>query len=112
VSGPSVTSTATYQRLLRTKHTNQMTAEELARVFAGHYGWGTRAGGWVYDERGRPVVQGWTGLARELERRGWIKPGAGMNWSRIPQTPHFKVDPPKRQGGIYSRHLDHGLNLR
>jgi hypothetical protein len=106
----SVSTTKAVARLLRTKHTNQMTDEELAKVWAAHYGWSTREGGWVYDEKGTPVVQGWTGLARELVRRQYIKVGVGINWRLVPQVPRFKVAAPKRERSGYNRSLDLGLN--
>jgi hypothetical protein len=89
----SVSGTKAVQRLLRTKHTNRMTTIELAQVWAAHYEWSTREGGWVYDDRGTPVVQGWTGLARELVRREYIAEGVGINWRLVPQTPRFTVAP-------------------
>lgn len=61
----------------------QMTRLELARVVAEHLGWRGAAGGWIYDQGGRPVAHGWAGLAALLERRGWIVVGSGVNWRRM-----------------------------
>ena len=66
--------------------TSRMTAVELARVFADHYGYGTHRGGtlsqggWIYDKLGRPIEQGWVSFASYLERLGYIKVGVGVLW--------------------------------
>jgi hypothetical protein len=61
--------------------TSQMTAVELARVFADHYGYGVRPrSNWIYDKLGRPVEDGWVSFASYLERLGYIKVGVGVLW--------------------------------
>lgn len=69
------------------KLTSQMTAIELAKVFAAHHGYFGDHGGWIYREQhtlgrptGRPVTQGWAAFARLLEARGFIRVGAGIDW--------------------------------
>lgn len=81
---PSLTQVRTVRRILRGKATWEMTEEELARVVADHQGWASAEGGWIYDRAGRPMVQGWSGLARRLRDRGAITP-RGVNWRRLGQ---------------------------
>lgn len=71
----------------RSVPTWRMRAVELAREFAAHYGWTVRAGGWIYDGRGRPVAQGWDTLAGKLAGRGWIIEGVGINWRGAGERP-------------------------
>lgn len=73
------------------KSTRRMNAEQLARVWAEHFGYQGRQGGWIYDDRGRPVVQGWAGFAARLADRGYIRTGEGVNWRA--------VDLAKQRGG-------------
>lgn len=78
-------------RPVRRVGTWQMSAVELARVVAAHYGWRGGAGGWIYDDRGAPIVQGWQGLAALLERRGVLRVGVGVNWRRAPHTASWRL---------------------
>jgi hypothetical protein len=82
---PSLTQVRTVRSILRNKATWNMTAEELARVIADHQGWASSEGGWIYGRSGRPIVQGWTGLARRLQDARVIIPGTGIDWTRLPQ---------------------------
>lgn len=76
------------------KATRKMTAEELAKVFAEHFGYAGRPGGWIYDPQGVNVAHGWAPFAELLSQRGWIKTGEGINWRgagerpRLPQAGH------------------------
>jgi hypothetical protein len=67
-------------RLMRTKATWQMTAEELAKIYGAQRGYSSREGGWIYNAAGRPVVQGWSAFADRLAARGRIRVGKGINW--------------------------------
>jgi hypothetical protein len=73
----------TTTRIPVTISTGRMTAEQLARVWADHFGYQAKAGGWIYDDRGRPVVQGWDGFVRRLVVRAYIQPGTGVNWRAV-----------------------------
>jgi hypothetical protein len=42
--------------------------EAAARIIARHLGYEGREGGWIYDRHGRPVVQGYRGLANRYSR--------------------------------------------
>lgn len=69
--------------MARRKLTSQMTAIELAKVFAEHHGYFGAQGGWIYRAQhlgGRPVCQGWELFAKMLQRRGFIRPGRGIDW--------------------------------
>jgi hypothetical protein len=70
-------------RYPETKPTWKMNAEQLARVWAKAYGWHTHhnGGGWIYDDREHPRVQGWGELARELEAWDVIRVGRGISWT-------------------------------
>jgi hypothetical protein len=75
------------------KLTSQMTAVELAKVFADHHGYFGAHGGWIYRERhtingrrtGQPVCQGGVSFARLLEQRCLIRPGRGIDWILVPR---------------------------
>ena len=69
-------------RLERTKPTSQMTAEELAKVWAANRGYYSQEGGWIYSSDGTPVIQGWHAFARRLINHGDIRVGTGLNWRR------------------------------
>lgn len=72
------------------KHTAQMTADELARVWAHENGLYASRGGWLYDGQ-TPVVQGYLELARILTRARVIEEGVGIHWAHVPGervTPH------------------------
>jgi hypothetical protein len=79
---PSPNLVAQVNRLERTKVTWQMTAEELAKVYAVHVGSYGAAGGWIYSARHRPLAHGWTAYARRLRTCGIIVPGKGINWGK------------------------------
>lgn len=68
-------------------------AARLARAWAEHFGYKGKPGGWIYDDNGRPVVQGWAGLAQRLIARGYIEPGVGVHWRRVDLT---KQQSPRR----------------
>jgi hypothetical protein len=72
------------------KATWQMSATELARVWADHFGYEGRPGGWIYDPRGRPVAHGWDEFTARLQRRGFIVRGQGINWRASGETPRFR----------------------
>jgi hypothetical protein len=63
--------------------TSQMTDVELARTWAAHYGYTGRAGGWIYDPSGMPVLQGWDLFAQLLIKFGYITVGVGINWRTL-----------------------------
>lgn len=67
----------------------RMAPVELARVFADHFGWAGRSGGWIYDQNGRPVAHGWASLASRLAALGWIQRGVGVNWRLAGETPRL-----------------------
>jgi hypothetical protein len=67
---------------VRNVPTWRMTDVELARVWAAQNGIVGKAGGWLYDAKGKPLVQGYTGLARILTRKGIIQVGVGIHWLR------------------------------
>lgn len=71
------------------KGTWQMSAVDLARVFARHFGWTGRPGGWIYTTDGRPICQGWDNLAEALTSRGWIRVGAGVDWRAAGENPRL-----------------------
>lgn len=60
--------------------TRTKTAEQLARAWADHFGYQAKRGGWIYDDKDRPVVQGWASFGQRLRARGYITPGVGVNW--------------------------------
>lgn len=64
-------------------HTNRMTLVQLARVWADHFGYEARSGGWVYDETGHPVAHGWESFAGRLAARAYIEVGVGVHWRRV-----------------------------
>lgn len=68
---------------MTTKPTWRMNGTDLAKVFAAHFGYAGRTGGWIYDSNGRPVAHGWQAFAAQLTRRGWITVGQGVNWRRV-----------------------------
>lgn len=76
--------------------TSQMTAVELARVFADHHGYEVRWN-WIYDSKSTPVACGWGEFARILQRFGYIEVGLGVHWRRADLTP------PRRVIGAYRR---------
>jgi hypothetical protein len=87
---------ASVARLLRTKATSQMTAEELAKVWAAQRGFYSQEGGWVYDPSGEPVKQGWYAFAHYLAFLGHIKVGRGINWAKSQHLPEVDgIDPRK-----------------
>jgi hypothetical protein len=69
----------------RTVSTSQMTDVELAAVWAEHYGWKGLDGGWIADDLGIPVVQGWADLTRWLTDLGFIEVGKGVMWRATEQ---------------------------
>lgn len=71
------------------KPTWRMSASQLARVFADHFGFTGRKGGWIYSPAGRPVAHGWDSFAARLAARGWIKPGVGIDWRRAGEAPRL-----------------------
>jgi hypothetical protein len=82
--------TVTVSRLVARKATWTMTAVELARVFADHFGYTTSPrSNWVYDPAGRPVACGWHEFAARLQTRGWIRVGVGVNWRRAGESPRL-----------------------
>lgn len=68
------------------KPTWKMSTEELARVWAAHYGLEARAGGWLYYE-GKPIVQGYHALGKALVRRRLVQEGAGVDWATVGLLP-------------------------
>ena len=70
-----------------TKSTSQMNAIELARVWAEHFGYTARTGGWIYRPDGTPVVQGWDMLAKVLTSRKFVVVGQGINWRASGERP-------------------------
>lgn len=65
------------------KATWKMSRRELAQVFAEHFGWKGTGGGWIHDDRGLSVAQGWDELGNKLAAKGWIEAGVGVHWIRI-----------------------------
>jgi hypothetical protein len=53
---------------------------KAARAWAKQHGWEGRPGGWIYNPRGKPVVQGWWSFAEMLKRKSWISEGADDKW--------------------------------
>jgi hypothetical protein len=72
---------------MRRQATWHMSEVELAHVWADHFGYTGRPGGWIYSPAGRPVAHGWAALARELSSRGWIREGSGINWRACGERP-------------------------
>lgn len=72
---------------MASKGTWEMTAEELAKVWAEHFGYTGHAGGWIHRPDGTPVCQGWTALAEILTRRGWIRVTYGIDWRASGEAP-------------------------
>lgn len=48
--------------------------EKLAKKWAKLNGYYGKAGGWIYEPSGRPIVQGWLGLYDKLKRRIHTEP--------------------------------------
>jgi hypothetical protein len=84
------------------KLTSKMTAVELAKVWAEHFGLKGAPGGWIYTNIepnihpftkkaigwvGKPVAHGWVDLANALERTGLIEVGKGINWRASGEKP-------------------------
>lgn len=64
-----------------------MTAIECAKAIAQHLNWQGRQGGWIYDAQGKPLIQGWFGLAVQLKRLGWIVcrgSNCHIDWRKVP----------------------------
>lgn len=62
----------------KTKPTYQMSAVELARVWAHHHGLYASRSGWI-RKGSDPITQGYADLARHLTRAGVILTG-GIDW--------------------------------
>ena len=71
------------------KPTWEMKPRALARVFGEHFGFAGRTGGWIYSPEGRPVAHGWDQFAQQLQRRGWIRVGSGVNWRAAGERPRL-----------------------
>jgi hypothetical protein len=69
------------------KATWKMSRQELAKVFAEHFGFTGRLGGWIYSPTGQPITQGWDSFASKLQQRGWIIQGTGINWRAAGEAP-------------------------
>lgn len=70
-----------------TKASWDMNKVELAKIFAEHFGFTGKLGGWIYSPAGQPVAHGWDQFASRIARRGWIKTGSGINWRGAGETP-------------------------
>ena len=46
------------------------TREAAAKIVASHRGHRGKVGGWIYDQQGRPIVQGWHAYGGRLEQAG------------------------------------------
>lgn len=72
----------------KTVLTSEMTAVELARVWAEHMGYGIRVGSnWIYSPSDRPICSGWVEFAALLEAAGYIAPGKGVDWQHTSFRP-------------------------
>jgi hypothetical protein len=81
------------------KLTSRMTKEELAKVWAEHFGMKGAPGGWIYTDiketglswglgwTGKPIAHGWGDLANALIRTGCIEVGVGIDWRRTGEKP-------------------------
>jgi hypothetical protein len=69
------------------KATWAMSEPQLARVFAEHFGFTGRPGGWIYSPAGNPIAHGWSAFGANLAQRGFIKVGQGVNWRRAGERP-------------------------
>jgi anaerobic selenocysteine-containing dehydrogenase len=74
----------------------EATPEAAARIIARHLGYTGREGGWLYDQHGRHVVQGYAALARRYARaimpRRVTDPRTGelvtryaISWTELPR---------------------------
>ena len=63
------------------KPTWEMSEVELARLVAHMAGWAGVVGGTIYDDTGKPIVQGYYDLAQKLLNEGVIVAGKGINWT-------------------------------
>jgi hypothetical protein len=64
-----------------------MSAVELARVFAEHFGYTVHGNHIQRPGDGRSVAVGWDQFAQKLTSRWWIAVGHGVNWRRAGETP-------------------------
>lgn len=77
---------------VRAISTSQMTAVELAKCWAQHFGYYGGTGGWIYrPQDDKNVVQGWELFAEILQQRGYIEVGVGIHW----RTERGPVENPK-----------------
>lgn len=97
------------------KATSDMTAVELAKVWAAQFGYSGNHGGWIgymddrkpYTVAGRteyqwvPVAHGWATFAKVLEARKLIQVGVGVNW----RLTHLKLGETPRLAANAGKHV-------
>ena len=73
------------------------TREAAAKIVASHRGDYGKVGGWIYNQQGRPIVQGWHAYGGRLEQAGILAEREvtdprtrrrvirwALNWGRVP----------------------------
>ena len=67
------------------------TEDDMARIISmEHFGWVGCPGGYIKDQHGRTIAQGWDSITARLRRRGIVtRTPNGMpciDWDRVAQT--------------------------